>query len=775
MGHFKTASFGKLRRLGGSTSLKLENIVRHAPWAALLAISLIAVSLVGVRHLRFDDDPTAIFRSQSTDFLLLRELETQFTTDENDVLVILEGDDLMSPENLSLLRTLVDRTIKLPGIDSVTSILNMRRVGSRTVPLVPYPGASPDRFQRARDEAKVHPLVRGQLLSEDGRTMAMIVRLAGDALSTADIDQMLEQLRDVVRTSTAESSISTYLAGHPAVRVENLATLQREQFKFALLSGVVSTVVGMFMLRRFAAVLIVAATAATGVLWTLGFMGFIGERINGLNTVVPTLVFVLGFSDAIHVMLDVQFLRGKGASRAASAALGLREVGMACLICEVTTAIGFASLLAASTESVQRLGLISAVGAMFSFLATVTVLPVLVLTPLGDRLAVPPRYSRLRISRLPLVACAFRRPWMTWLIGAALGVVALLYARTLKPDLRWMEAVPAASETSRAMRRCDEAFGGALLGYVLLEWPADRNLAHFEVRSQLSNVHAIVAAEPLARGPLSVQSLWSALPGGEDVAARTQAHRKLPARLLRRMLREDERRLLVAFHLPDAGMAALAPTFDRIRQKLAALERENPGYRFELTGASVVAAGTLTHVIGDLGRSLASAGIAIFLVLVWGFQSVRLALISILPNALPLWLVAGYLALTARPLQLASAMTFNVCVGMAVNDTVHFLLRFKQLRRRGFDVLTATERSLQKVGAAMITSTVILVGGFACMLSSSMPAIRLFAELTCLTMAAALYGDLLVLPAMLLCFVRDVAKRPRVDHQANAIVPAAIQ
>lgn len=772
MGHSETTSFSKLRRLAGSTSLKLESIVRYAPWAVVLAAVLIIISLAGVRHLRFDDDPTAIFRSQSADFRLLHELKSQFTTDENDVLVILEGDDMMSPSALSLVRMLVDHTLKLAGIDSVTSILNMRRLGSRSIPLVPYPGASLERFQRAREEAKAHPLVRGQLLSADGRTMAIVVRLAGDNLSTADIDQLLERLRDVVRTATAQAPIKAYLAGHPAVRVENLATLQREQFKFAILAGVVSTVVGMFMLRRVAAVLIVAITSATGVLWTLGFMGFIGERINGLNTVVPTLVFVLGFSDAIHVMLDVQFLRGKGASRAAAAALGLREVGMACLICEVTTAIGFASLVAASTESVQRLGLVCAVGAMLSFVSTVTVLPVLVLTPLGDRLAVPPRYAQFRIGRMWLVAGALRRPWTTWVTGAAVGAAALLYARTLTPDVRWMEAVPAASETSQAMRRCDEAFGGALLGYVLLEWPADRSLNHPEVRSLLANVHTIVEAEPLARGPLSIQSVWRALPGGEDRAARTGGHRKLPERPLRRMLREDQHRLLVAFHLPDAGMATLAPTFGRIRQKLATLEQQNPQYRFELTGASVVAAGTLTHVIGDLGRSLASAGIAIFLVLVWGFQSVRLALISILPNALPLWLVAGYLALTGRPLQLASAMTFNVCVGMAVNDTVHFLLRFKQLRRREFDVPTAVDRSLQKVGAAMITSTVILVGGFACMLSSSMPAIRLFAELTCLTMAAALYGDLLVLPAMLLCFVRDPAKRAGNGIRTQPLLPA---
>ena len=151
---------------------------------------------------------------------------------------------------------------------------------------------------------------------------------------------------------------------------------------------------------------------------------------------------------------------------------------------------------------------------------------------------------------------------------------------------------------------------------------------------------------------------------------------------------------------------------------------------------------------------MAIAGALIFVVFAFAFRSLRVAVLSVVPNMLPLIVTAAGLHLSGLPLQMTSAVTFSLCLGLAVDDTIHVLTRFRSIQRYEPDPHVAMRMALSQVGPALVVTTMILLGGFAALIVSPLPSIRLFAVLSSMTVLTALLGDLFLFPAMLLSGTR---------------------
>ena len=165
-------------------------------------------------------------------------------------------------------------------------------------------------------------------------------------------------------------------------------------------------------------------------------------------------------------------------------------------------------------------------------------------------------------------------------------------------------------------------------------------------------------------------------------------------------------------------------------------------------------------MILDLLSSLGSAALIIFGSLAIAYRSVTLGLISIVPNVFPLAVTAALMYLLGAPLELISVLAFTVCLGIAVDDTIHFLTRYTEELKQGHDNREAIRRSFVGVGSACIMTTLVLVCGFATVLWSDTREHHIFATMGGATIAFALLGDLIILPAMLAIFCRD---KPKAD------------
>ena len=309
--------------------------------------------------------------------------------------------------------------------------------------------------------------------------------------------------------------------------------------------------------------------------------------------------------------------------------------------------------------------------------------------------------------------------------------------------------------------------GGALRAHIVVQWPEGRKVSDRETLRVIGEVHHAVLNTNGISGPFSVLNVMETIPikNPEDRYRKSQ---RLAETQMKRIVNDDARRLVVTAQVPNDGAATLEHHLNPLDSRIVEIEKRHPGYSIHVTGTVVAAARNMRSFIGDLGMSLAVASVIIFVVLTLAFRSLRLGLVSIIPNALPLLVTAAGLVLLGYPLQITSALTFSLCLGLAVDDTIHVMMRYRQLVA-GMNTATsesgdelaidgesnhgwAIRETINQVGPALAITTAILVSGFAAMMISPMPGIQMFSLLGCIILLTAFVGDLVILPAILFVF-----------------------
>ena len=737
-------------------------------------------AFVGLLKLSFDVSPNDVFLSDNTASMQLEQLYRDFGHEDNEIVIVLEGDSLFEPDALEQLRLYRDQLLELPKITSVGSIFDLRdrRSGLLVVPRYFHPGFEVAKLKR---ELTQHPIGKNQLVSHDGSMLVLVVRVAGQSLPLSALSAAVADVRKVSQAYEATTGFKPLLAGHLVIRAETLESLRVSMVNGSLFATLVSACVALILFRGIWPVLICCAAPAFGVLWTLGAMGWAGQQIGALGTVIPTLVMVIGLSDAVHLLLETRRQLEVGKTRDQAIMLMLSRTGPACLLTSLTTVIGFGSLLASQTQSVQQFGLCAAMGSSFALLADLLVLPALI-RHVSPRKLVARNASQNTVSsgcgELSIPA------WTGWIahfplkhakllaaFGIAISIVLIGPAFRQKPDIIWTETLPRDSDATLALQRADEVMGGALRAQIIVQWPVERQISDIDTLRVAGEVHQAVLKTQGISGPFSVLNVLETIPI-KNLDARYRQARRLAGKQLMRLVNEEKRRLVVSAQVPNDGAAILEAHLKPLETRLLEIEERYPGYSIHVTGTVVAAARNMRSFIGDLGMSLAVASIIIFVVLTLAFQSLRLGLISIVPNALPLLVTAAGLVLWGYPLQITSALTFSLCLGLAVDDTIHVMMRYRQLatQMNGVSLVNAKElgfageasqewairETINQVGPALAITTAILVSGFAAMLISPMPGIRMFSFLGCIILFIAFVGDLLILPAMLFVFNRHV-------------------
>jgi predicted RND superfamily exporter protein len=730
--------------------------VQHRAATLLLLAAATIAAAAGVVQLRTDDRVRDLLKSEQGDYPRLQEFMESFGGDDNECLVVLQTDEVISAPRIARLEQFVDDVKQLDGIESVYSILDARRRRSvgRVLPLLVPRDGDPERLARARREAQEHPLVAGQLLSENGTITLVAVRLEGQSLDVRVLEERLAAIGRLARQLESESDFRVRMTGIPALRVEIVSRIQRNQLLFTATTLFLSGLAATWLFRRPAAVVLAAAGPVLGLFWTMGLLGWLGQPITPVTSIVPPLVLVIGFTDSIHLVFEVRCALAAGKPRKQAVLEAVQTLWRPCGFTAATTAFGFGSLiLMTGLDAIRSFGMACALGTMCGYASVMIFTPLLASTGLAERMVDAraregrPLWVDAALSRLMASIHRHARPIaITGLVLTALGSPCWFW---LRADNRVGEFLPHDSPAYQALVQCEEAFGGALFLHVVVDWPAEANLETPEVRKCLADVHRIFEEEPTTRHPVSYLSVLRSLPGAEDdLAEKRRWLDAAPPEALARFARTDQRRAAVTAHIRDLGGAAHEPHFRHIEARLAELEQKHPGFRLWLTGSAVVSYRTANQMIEQLAPSLGLAAILIFASMALLFGSLRLGLISLVCNSLPLIGASAFLVIFRQPLQYTSVMVFSVCIALAADDTVHFLSRFRRELKHG-DRDAVVMHTMSHVGSALVVTTLVLLSGFASLLLADMPPIRLFGGLSCLVLLLAIVAELILLPALL--------------------------
>lgn len=679
----------------------------------------------------------------------------------SDVILVIESDDIFTPDGAEALRDIVEA---LESQDHIERVFWMDRVPVLNVfglrqSLFPRSTASERQFADAREKALEHPLVGGQLLSQDGRTVLMLIHI--DWLFVERDEDCTERIKDIAQEAAAnhpEAEFSFLVTGRVPIYLTFMEAQRKNRWNYQVIGYVTVFLMALFLFRGLRAVLIVSLAPSLGVFWSLGILHYLDLQDNPFNDVVlPVLLSLVALTDGVHLMVEIRRQRGLGLSTRDAARAGIRKVGLACGLTSLTTAIGFGSLSLAHHEIVREFGWSCVIGVILTFLAVITVIPLACSTWLGSKIHLGQEKALINrhLNRIGgIVSFVLARKKVISLIGVLTTLLFGIISLTLRPDERRTNALPSHSEAAVAIDHMDEAFGGLEMGFVEIHWSEEIPENSAEILATVGEVNELLQTEDLISSPLSIKNFVEVLPGDGAVGNRMAMVELMPSELKRAFYEPERHRAVVNFRVRDLGIAQYGPVFQRMQSGLKEIESRHSGFQLELTGSPVRRWENLYQIVVDLAMSLGSASVIIFLTLTVAYRSLRLGLISIVPNLFPLAVTGTFLVLSGYALEIASVCAFTVCLGIAVDDTIHFLTRYREELRTA-PISEAIERAFTGTGTALIMTTIVLVVGFGTVMFSDMRDQRIFAMMGGLTISSALFGDLVFLPALLLLFGKD--------------------
>lgn len=709
-------------------------------------------------------------------------VQSQFNLSGSDAFMVVEADDLFDPDTIAAIRKLVGRVERL---DFVASVFWADRVPLLNVfgfadPLIPPNDASPEAFLQAEERLRDHPLA-GQLIADDGRSFLM--PLVYDWLrvddSYATTDEVLGAARGAIKDAGLEGQIRVQLTGRAPLFIDQHSAFSRNQIVFQAIGYTLALVLASIMFRGFAAVMVVATAPCLGVFWTLGIVKLLSVPANPLAEIVmPVMVAMVGLTDGVHLLVHIRRRRLAGDEPIEAARSAIEKVGLACWLTSLTTAIGFASLLLASSDYVQDFGRVCCIGVFIAFVAVTTFIPWVASTWVGryiergqERDLVGKGVEQLR----GLINAMLGRRWIVSIGSVVLTLLLAGASLQLTPDNQMKSALPASSKSYKALAYCDEHFGGIEFFQIVIAWPDDPEPDPAEMLRVVAEAEKLVEQEPLLSKPLSIRTMLAAFPGdAEDFETQATFLALMPRGLKTFFFDEKEdwpgvsASTVISVRMQDRGIAQYAPVFDRLESRLEPIIEESGAAGFGLSGQPVAIARDLHQIVTDLRASLGAASLIILVVLGVVYRSVKVGLLSVVPNVFPLAVTGAFLLASGESLDMSSVCAFVVCLGIAVDDTIHFLSRFRQELEVDGDVHEAIRRAFIGVGTALVMTTVILCCGFGTMLLSDLPGHRTFAAMACSTIAAAVIGDLIALPALLSCF------HPQSSARSKEVAPSSV-
>lgn len=737
-------------------------------WVLAAVLVFTVFSLAGLVDLRtgaprlgIDPSATGMLPSGGEERELYERARRLFGSDES-IIVGVGAADVFTPdalENVAAMTRAIERIDGVQNVLSLATALNVRSVAGGDIEVAPFLETIPrdaPALERLRRDALGSPIYAGTLVSRDARATALLVSL--ERMTDQELIQRRMDARVVEAARAEAGDLELWVSGVPHVKTYLSESLLRELgWMFPTILVVVAVVLWISS-RTLRGVVIPLVTILLALLWTLGTLGWLGQQLNLITTLVPALILVLGFTYALHLTTeyDAEVSRPEAPAPREAMRHTLEALWVAIVVTAVTTLAGFLSLVMNPILAIREFGLFSALGVIFTLVASLSFVPALLaVLPRPRRAraesregwleALAERLGRFGMERRRLViagACSF-------LAVAIVGMTQIRVSAEFPGNLR------ADHPVRRDYEAINERFGGANQMRVLLETDVPEGFLEPANLREMQGLQEWLEAQPEVGATISLVDyamlLHRTLSGaGEDELPDTK--RLISQLLLVGASPETKRFADARYQTANVLVFARVGSSDVIADLVERVEarlRELPSHlRASVTGSAVLLNRVMDDVSWGQFTSLTLAFVQIYLVLVLMFMSFRVGLLALLPNAVPIFGYFAVLGLSGVTLNPSTSLVGSLALGVVVDDTIHFLHRFNLEARRLADERKAAGAALRALIRPVTFTTVGLCAGFLVLTGSEQRTHAEFGILAAGTFAFAWLCEVLLSPAL---------------------------
>ncbi|TOA50568.1 RND transporter [Vibrio parahaemolyticus] len=739
----------------------------------LATIFLIIVATIGGKNLYFRGDYDIFFDGTNKQLLAFDEIQTTFAKTDNLAIVIAPEDgDIFTPQTLSLIQKITVDAWQVPYSSRVDSIANYQHTEAFDDDLLVEDllyseyELTPERISKVKSIALSEPVLKSALVSEKGDvTVVNITVQLPEMDKTAEVEEVVSSINAMIdRYQRAYPDVTFHKAGIIAMNHAFMTAAQDDSSTLVPTMLVVILVFLTIMLRSILSVIATLIVIIGSVMATMGISGWAGMFLSTATVNVPTLIMTLAVADCVHVIATMRQSMKNGFTKVQSIERSIALNFVPILITSVTTAIGFLMMNMSDSPVLRDFGNLSALGVMVACLLSVTLLPALLkLLPIHVKMETSQDQKHV-MDRLGDFVVSQRRALLP--LSVAVIVVCASLIPLNKVNDESVEYFGQRNEFRQAADFMEERISGMTNISIAIKTNESQGIAAPDflntigefsswLRDQPETDHVATLADVYKRLNKNMHGddeAYYSLPQERELAAQYLLlyEMSLPYGLdLNNQINVDKSSIKMVLTVANLGSVELVDLENRIYQWFT---EHAPQYQVVASSPSLMFAHIGETNMASMLSTLPITLVLISALLIFALRSVRLGLISLMPNIAPAVIGFGLWALISGEINLGLSVVVTLTLGIVVDDAVHFLSKYQRARREGQTAEQAVRYAFHTVGRALWITTVVLVAGFSVLAMSSFRLNADMGQLSAIVIFIALVVDFLFLPTLLMLF-----------------------
>jgi predicted RND superfamily exporter protein len=748
-------------------------ILRFRNWLLVAFGVLSLVFIAGMFRLTINFSFDKFFPQQDEAVSFFRKYERIFPQNDPVLYIAIQNPEgsIFSLDFLEQEAELKEKISGLVYVDSVFSLTSLPEIkrtalGFSQSPLVKT--GSETQLQNSRQKILKDDFLRTTFVSTRENWMSIFILLDTKILDSPERDDAYDQVKALLD----ETGLPYKISGIPGIRTQYIRKVTLELAIFVSLSLILIISFLYLVFRTWWGVLFPLLGVIFPVIWLLGMMGWLGMELDLLTTLLPSLLFIVGTSDIIHLVSKFLQEYRKGYTRMRALLITIREIGWLTFLTSFSTAVSLGSLYTSVLKPVQDFGMYSGLGVMLAFVITFLLLPALLMWLPEASLQKVTRTGLIRISGPEkfgkLWQFTFKHQQKILKGGIIIGILGIIGSLQVSENIRLLDDLGKGDQIRKDLAFFEEEFTGVRSLEVAIHLKPGVQADHLPFLRDLEKIekfleasgkcHAIVALPDIYRRANYIwhfqKEKYNQLP--EDTTF-IQEIRILTENtpVIQNIYNDSARLTRISARMRDLGSEEMQKLSDALTYYIGH-QTDTSRFSWELTGTAILFEKNNQYLTSGLFSGLILSALIISLSMGTLFSSFGIVLLALIPNLLPILVLGGIMGFFGISLKASTVIVIALCFGIAFDDTIHFLGRLKLEMKRGYTSRAELlQRTIVGCGEGLILTTLVLAAGFLILIASDFGGTFYIGLFSCVTLLMALVADLLILPVILLKFLPE--------------------
>ncbi|MCP4634043.1 MAG: RND family transporter [candidate division Zixibacteria bacterium] len=752
---------------------KLLDILIKARWLVIILVTIISAFLFySLKDLRYDTSTEGSIPENDPSQKYFELVKEDFGNDQVAMAVVVAKGELgiFEPNTLIKIRDLTERIGDIESVDNVVSLTNSTFLSGmggeelRNDPIIPYYTEDRDSAENLKRVVLKNSIFHKTLVSEDGSAAAINIFLSNvpdSILLGSGIDDSIKAI-----VANAAGPEKTYYAGIIHTRTEMSRIMRRDLAKFIPVAFILILIILFASFRSIRGILIPALTIAIAVAWTFGLLGRFNVPISTNMIIIPPLLIAIACSMTIHIISQYNRNTEQPGERKNIVRNTFETLFSPLTMAGLTTAIGFGSLMASPIPNIQKVGIFSVIGILITILVSFTFVPAIL------SLIKLPKIKEKKVKERDFMSpvidfvvwANLKHRWLIVILSLGVLVLSIIGMFKVKVDTDFLSFFKQDSDVRLAADAIGENLAGVSTFYVVATADTSDTMRDAKVLQGIDSLQTYMESMPeidKATSLVNIIKLFHQAMNHDnpDSFIITSNQEILDGNIILTIdseapkvrshyVVEDYSSMSIFARSQMASTSDLSKTLLEVEKAASEILPEN--VTAIATGTIVVLAKSISHIVKGQRDSLLLAFGIIFIIMSILFKSIRVGLLSMIPNMIPILVIFGIMGWFGLSLNTGTTIVASISLGIAIDDTIHYLMHFRRAVKDGKSSRDAVVHCIKTIGRPVIFTSLALCLGFMVICLSEFGMLVSVGILTAVTMITCLISDLFLTSALLL-------------------------